>query len=283
MPKKILVRKHSGEQEPFSEEKLLGSIMRAGAPAEIAQKIVAEIHPLLFEGITTREIYRNAFQLLRGTMRSLAARYSLKSSIMELGPSGYPFEKFVGEIFKKQGYDVKTGQILQGRCVQHEMDVVAERNNLTVMVECKYRNDQGKISGVQVPLYVNSRMQDIWQVWQTKPENKGKSFQGWIVTNTRFSTDAEDYGVCAGLHMVSWSFPEHDNLRQVVEKYALFPATALTTLSGKQKQFLLEKGIILVEQLLQHPEIMADFGLTEKKRQDILSEAAALSAVGHLL
>lgn len=283
MPKKILVRKHSGEQQPFSEEKLLGSIMRAGAPAEIAQQVVAEIHPLLFEGISTREIYRNAFQILRKTMRSLAARYSLKTAIMELGPSGYPFEKFVGEIFKKQGFDVKTGQVLQGRCVQHEMDVVAERNNLTVMVECKYRNDQGKISGVQVPLYVNSRMQDIRLVWQTKPENKDKSFQGWIVTNTRFSSDAEDYGICAGLHMVSWGFPERDNLRLVVEEYALYPVTALTTLSGKQKQFLLEKGIILVEQLLHHPGIMAHFGLTEKDQQDILSEAAVLSAVGQVL
>ncbi len=283
MPKKILVRKHSGEQQPFSEEKLLGSIMRAGAPAEIAQQVVAEIHPLLFEGISTREIYRNAFQILRKTMRSLAARYSLKTAIMELGPSGYPFEKFVGEIFKKQGFDVKTGQVLQGRCVQHEMDVVAERNNLTVMVECKYRNDQGKISGVQVPLYVNSRMQDIRLVWQTKPENKDKSFQGWIVTNTRFSSDAEDYGICAGLHMVSWGFPERDNLRQVVEEYALYPVTALTALTGKQKQFLLEKGIILVEQLLHHPGIMAHFGLTEKDQQDILSEAAVLSAVGQVL
>jgi Holliday junction resolvase-like predicted endonuclease len=283
MPKKILVRKHSGEQQPFSEEKLLVSIMRAGAPAEIAQQVVAEIHPLLFEGISTHEIYRNAFQILRRTMRSLAARYSLKTAIMELGPSGYPFEKFVGEIFKKQGFDVKTGQVLQGRCVQHEMDVVAERNNLAVMVECKYRNDQGKISGVQVPLYVNSRMQDIRLVWQTKPENKDKSFQGWIVTNTRFSSDAEDYGICAGLHMVSWGFPERDNLRLVVEEYALYPVTALTTLSGKQKQFLLEKGIILVEQLLHHPGIMAHFGLTGKDQQDILSEAAVLSAVGQVL
>ncbi len=283
MPKKILVRKHSGEQEPFSEEKLLGSIMRAGAPAEIAQKIVAEIHPLLFEGISTSEIYRNAFQILRRTIRSLAARYSLKTAIMELGPSGYPFEKFVGEIFKKQGFDAKTGQVLQGRCVQHEMDVVAERNNLTVMVECKYRNDQGKISGVQVPLYVNSRMQDIRLVWQTKPENKDKSFQGWIVTNTRFSSDAEDYGICAGLHMVSWGFPERDNLRHVVEEYSLYPVTALTALTGKQKQFLLEKDIILVEQLLHHPEILAHFGLTEKDQQDILSEAAVLSAVGQVL
>jgi len=283
MPKKILVRKQSGEQQPFSEEKLLSSIMRAGAPSEIAQQIVSEIHPLLFEGISTREIYRNAFQMLRRTMRSLAARYSLKTAIMELGPSGYPFEKFVGEIFKKQGFNVKTGQILQGRCVQHEMDVVAERDHLTVMVECKYRNDQGKISGVQVPLYVNSRMQDIRLVWQTKPENKNKSFQGWIVTNTRFSSDAEDYGICAGLHMVSWGFPERDNLRQVVEEYALYPVTALTALSGNQKQFLLENDIILVEQLLHHPEIMADFGLTEKKQRDILSEAAVLSAVGQVL
>jgi Holliday junction resolvase-like predicted endonuclease len=283
MSKKYLVRKQSGEHQPFSEEKLAESIRRAGAPDYIAHQIVAEMRSVLFDGITTREIYRRAFILLRKTMRSVAARYSLKNAIMELGPSGYPFEKFVGEIFRKQGFDTKTGQTIQGRCVQHEMDVVAEKNHLTIMVECKYRNDQSKISGVQVPLYVNSRMQDIEMVWKTKPENQERKFQGWIVTNTRFSTDAEEYGTCSGLHMVSWAFPEKGNLRELVERYAIFPVTALTGLSKKQKLYLLERNVILADHLLQKPQFLEGFGLPEKRQHEIMAEAATLSAVGRIL
>lgn len=283
MAKKFLVKKQSGERQPFSEEKLVESIRRAGAPDELAWQVLAQLRPALFDGITTHEIYRRAFQLLRKLMRSVAARYSLKSAIMELGPSGYPFENFVGEIFRKQGFETRTGQTIKGRCVTHEMDVVANKTHLTIMVECKYRNDQSKISGVQVPLYVNSRMQDIESVWRELPENKDKKFQGWIVTNTRFSTDAEEYGTCAGLNLVSWSYPEKDNLRQIAEKYALFPITSLTGLTKKQKQYLLEKELILASHLLENQQYLAGFDLTEKKQKEILDEASMLAAVGKIL
>jgi hypothetical protein len=282
MSKNIIVRKHSGEQQPFSSEKLLTSILRAGATEEIAYQVVHQIQHELYDGITTREIYKKAFQLLQRMIRSLAARYSIKSAIMELGPSGYPFERFIGEIFRKQGYSVRTGQIVQGRCIQHEMDVIAEYRNRTIMAECKYGNDQSKISSVQVALYVHSRMQDIESRWREEPENQNKTFQGWIFTNTRFSTDAENYGTCAGLHLVSWSFPEKNNLRNLVEKYALFPVTALTGLSRKQKEVLLTENIILAEHLLDKPEALKGFGLSDKKVAEILAEATTLAAIGKI-
>lgn len=282
MTKKILVRKHSGEQQPFSEEKLISSILRSGATEEIAATVLREVRPDLHDGITTREIYRRAFQILRRIMRSVAARYSIKNAIMELGPSGYPFEKFTGEIFRKQGFQVKTGQIVQGRCIQHEMDVIAENGKLTAMAECKYGNDQSKISSVQVPLYVNSRMKDIEAAWRTRPENQGKTFQGWIFTNTRFSSDAEEYGTCAGMHLVSWSFPEKNNLRYLVEKYALFPVTALTRLTMKQKEILLSKDIILAENLLEQPEVLMELQLSDKKLAEIMEEATTLVSIGKI-
>lgn len=283
MTKKINVSKHSGEQQPFSEEKLVSSILRAGATGELAQEVASELRNLLYDGISTTEIYRNAFRLLRKKVRSLAARYSLKNAIMELGPSGYPFEKFIGEIFRKEGYQVKTGQIIQGHCIQHEVDVIAVNRHLTIMAECKYGNDQGKISSVQVPLYVNSRFQDIRQVWQNEPGNQEMNFQGWIVTNTRFSSDAEAYGTCAGLHMVSWNFPEKGNLKNLVEKNGLFPVTALTGLNRKQKQELVSRDIILVDHLEGKPELLENFGLTDKKIFEILEETAALCAVARIL
>lgn len=283
MIRNINVYKHSGEKQPFSEDKLVSSIIRAGATIELAQEVATELSKMLYDGISTREIYRNAFRVLKKKVRALAARYSLKNAIMELGPSGYPFEKFVGEILRKEGYQVKTGQIIQGHCIQHEVDVIAVNQHLTIMAECKYGNDQRKVSGVQVPLYVNSRFQDIRQVWQNEPGNRDMDFEGWIVTNTRFSSDAETYGTCAGLNMVSWNFPERGNLKNLVEKHGLFPVTALTGLNRKQKMDLVSRDIILIDHLEGKPELLRDFDLTEKKIPEIMEEISALRAVARIL
>ncbi len=283
MAKKILVKKQSGEKQPFSAKKLTDSLQRAGTPPDIAQWVVGEIIPKLHDGIPTKTIYRMAFGLLRSKMRALAARYSIKSAIMELGPTGYPFEKFVGEIFRKRGFSAETGITLQGKCVQHEVDVKATKNQLTVLVECKYRNDPSKISGVQVPLYVNSRFLDIVAKLRETHPKSAQHFEGWIVTNTRFSSDAEAYGTCAGLHLVGWNFPEKENLREMVERYALFPVTALTSLTKKQKQQLLEKGIILTNHLLQKREALKPLRITARKEQSIIEEASAIAAIGKIL
>lgn len=283
MTQRILVKKQSGEQQPFSLKKLTGSLERAGTPPEMAQWVAAEIQKKLHDGIPTKTIYRMAFGLLRSKMRALAARYSLKSAIMELGPTGYPFERFVGEIFKKRGFSTETGITLKGKCVVHEVDVKATKNQLTILVECKYRNDASKISGVQVPLYVNSRFNDIVTRLKEMHSDNHHAYEGWIVTNTRFSSDAEAFGTCAGLHLVSWSSPEKGNLRELVEKLALYPVTALTTLSKKQKQLLLEKGILLTGHLLDNRVVLNHFKLTTRKEQLIMEEAATLTAIGKIL
>jgi hypothetical protein len=44
------------------------------------------IYSELKEGMTTSEIYGHAFSLLKKYHVSLAARYSLKQAIMDLGP-----------------------------------------------------------------------------------------------------------------------------------------------------------------------------------------------------
>lgn len=283
MQQNIIVTKQSGETQAFSEKKLLDSLLRSGASQVLAEEIIAEIEPTLHDGITTKEIYKKAFALLKRKRHSTAARYSLKRAIMDLGPSGYPFEKFVAEIFKRQGYkNVKTGIILKGKCIQHEVDVIADKDDTTVIVECKYHNSQSKISNVQTLLYVKSRFEDIETVWRSKPENRNRHFQGGIFTNTRFSGDAEEYGTCSGLWLISWSFPYKGNLRELVEYYALFPITTLTGLTAKMKQNLLDKGIILVEQLCRNPEALNNFDLSDKRKKEILNEAKVLSEIRHV-
>lgn len=276
MSNSVLVKKYSGETEPFSEEKLRQSLVRSGATAQNIQKIIDRMEGHLFEGITTREIYRMAFRLLRQSQRSTAARFSLKKAIMELGPTGFPFEQFIGEIMKKRGFVVQVGQVLKGKCVTHEVDVIATHDHSHYLMECKFHNQQGKISNVQVPLYLNSRFEDIRSVWQHLPGNSLKSFQGWVVTNTRFSSDALEYGRCAGLHLVSWDYPAGNSLREMIEQSGLFPITAITLLTIKQKQHLLARDIVLCSQLIDQPAVLDELGLASGKKDKILQEATTL-------
>lgn len=276
MEKPFLVKKYSGEKEPFSSDKLRESLSRAGGSDDMIEKVMVALGPKMFDGVTTGEIYRKAFALLRKFKGSTAARYSLKNAIMELGPTGYPFEHFIGELISRMGYEVEVGQLVQGHCVQHEVDVIARNQREMFMMECKYYNHQGKYCNVQVPLYIDSRFRDIEKRWRLAPENANLNFRGWVVTNTRFTSDAIEYGTCAGLHMVSWDYPKNYSLKDMVEKAGLFPITVLTSLSHKQKQQLLDKKVILVRDLLAKKGLLSEIGLAGSKKEKVVNEMEEL-------
>jgi len=276
MTDNYLIKKSSGEKQHYSVDKLRNSLRQAGASEEITASIIAEIEKELFRGISTRNIYKKAFRLLRSRHNYLAARYSLKNAIMELGPTGYPFEKYIGEIFKAQGFQVQVGITVKGKCVTHEVDVIASDANTLIMVECKYHNTPGKMCNVQVPLYIQSRFQDIRDVFQDNQAHKNRSFEGWVITNTRFSPDAAQYGRCAGLHLVGWDYPRNGSLKDMVENAGLFPITALTGLNKKQKLHLIEKEIVLCRDLYNHPPLLDSLGLASGVSVKVMAEVREL-------
>lgn len=271
-----LIKKASGELQPFSSSKLENSLRRAGAEDELIQEIVKDVQSWLTEGMTTRNIYARAFILLRRKKRSLAARYSLKNAIMQLGPTGFPFEQFIGQVFKQQGFDVLVGQEINGKCVTHEVDVIATANGTQRLVECKYYNSQDKFASVQVPLYIRSRVDDIIKMRKSMPEFKDLSFEGWIVTNTRFTSDALSFGTCSGLNLLSWNHPQENGLKDLIEQFSVFPITTLTLLTKAEKQILIDKDIVHCRQLLQHPEILNSLDLKDDKRRKIMEEVSDL-------
>jgi len=277
MSDKPIIKKASGETEPFSEEKLQASLRKTGASDDTIASVVNDVKSWLQDGTTTRKIYARAFSLLRKKRGGVAARYKLKKAIIELGPSGFPFEHFVGQIFKELGFEVETGLVIQGNCVQHEVDVVATGNGEQHLMECKFHNSQGKFSSVQVPLYIRSRMDDIIQKRKTMQEYNGLSFEGWVVTNTRFTSDALQFGKCSGLKLLSWDYPKNNSLKDLIERERIFPVTTLANLTRKQKNALSQKGIVLCRQLLQHPEELDQLGLTHLKRKKLMEELEALN------
>ena len=224
---KFIVTKASGIQSVYDSDKLNKSLHKSGADEETINFILKSIKPQLFDGIPTKKIYRMAYAMLKKTSKETASKYKLKNAIFELGPSGYPFEIFIAEILKQKGYKVKIGQTLKGKCVKHEVDVVADKGDRHFIIECKYHHSAGIICDVKIPLYIKARFDDIEQKLNKQNESDSKFHQGWVVTNTRFSSDAIQYGTCAGLHLLGWDYPVNGSLKDQIDEAGLYPITCL--------------------------------------------------------
>lgn len=272
----IQIIKQNGEKALFSKKKLIQSLKKSGASDPLIKNISSEIQSKLYHGISTNEIYKMAFKLLKKHATSIASRYKLKKAIMELGPTGYPFEKFVGELLKNQGYKTEVGVLVQGHCVQHEVDVVAEKDHHQFMIECKYHSIQNNICNVKVPLYIQSRFLDIKKNLVNQNENPYTFHQGWVVTNTRFSSEALQFGECVGLKLLSWDYPQYGSLKERISISGLYPITCLTTLTKSEKNMLLEENIVLCKQLCEHKTILNKIGISEIRIKKILHDAHSL-------
>ncbi len=270
MDSNVLITKASGEKVQFSEQKLRNSLLHSGARPEEVDAVIEEIAGKLYPEMPTKAIYKLAFTLLKESSRHLAAKYHLKGAIMELGPSGFPFEKYVGELLRHQGYKVKVGEMVQGLCVQHEVDVIALLNNYQLMIECKYHNLKGTICDVKIPLYIQSRFKDIEVQWVQ--QNKSMTYQGGVVTNTRFSDDAIKYGNCAGLKLIGWDYPAKGSLKDMIDELGLYPITCLTALTKNEKQWLLERKIVLCQELCNNVRQLEHAGVSLGRMDVVLQE-----------
>lgn len=275
----VNIVKASGDVVPFDMEKLKTSLHRAGASDGVINHIVDQVLSELYDGMTTKEIYAKAFGLLKKRSRATAAKYKLKRALMELGPSGYPLEDFFSEILKFQGYQTKVGEIIRGHCVQHEVDVIAEKGNELIIVECKFHQHSDRFCDVKVPLYIHSRFNDIVREFTKKGKLVGKKPSGWIVTNTRFTSDAIKYGMCANLQLIGWDFPKRGSLKERIDLSGLHPITCLTTLTQREKDLLLAKDIVLCKDIIYAEDVLKEIHLSDSRIKNVISEAEGVCAV----
>ena len=262
----MLVTKASGEKELFDPQKLLSSIKRAGVPLSLQNEALGHVQNILYDGITTSEIYNHITEFLANSKYPFSkSAYSLKKAIMDLGPTGFPFEDYVAEILKTQGYSTKTRSLLSGRCVTHEVDIVATKGSEKILVECKFHNNPGNRCNIHVSLYTNARLSDL--------KEKHGFTQALLVTNTKIAPDALAYALCENIKVMSWSYPEGESLRDIIEKEKLYPLTQLQRISFSQKQSLMQGHVVLCDDVCKNSKSLDILNLPKEKRDEILSEA----------
>jgi hypothetical protein len=272
----IYVVKANGNRELFDVHKLEHSLKRAGASSQTVHEIITHTREHLTQEITTHEIYKHAFDLLHKEEKPIALKYSLKRAIMELGPSGFPFEDFVAEIFREKGFTAETGKIVKGFCVEHEVDVVAWNNEKLIMVEAKFHNELGIKSDLKIALYVKARFDDLRKMKFTYGKERDLD-EGWLVTNTKFTSKAIEYGSCqGGMKMIGWNYPPIGNLHDMILESKLHPLTCLISMTGREKKLLLDRGIVLCKTLIENPDLLSAIGLNDVKSKKVIEEIGTL-------
>jgi hypothetical protein len=276
MKKPMLVTKFSGELVPFDESRLYNSLKHSGASEKSIQQILLKVRNEMVDKKSTSKIYREAFSMLKQLSKATAARYNLKRAIMELGPSGFPFERYIAEIFRHQGYAVNNNLNMNGKCVSHEVDVLAMRHEQALFIECKFHNRQGLKSDVKVSMYYKARVDDLRAGNVDKEAFKDKKIGGCLVTNTRFTEDAIQYSKCENLQLLSWDYPFNASLKDKIGLTGLYPLSCLTSMSKKEKLSLLEKGHVMAKELLLQPKVLKEIGLSNHRYNVVLNEIKEL-------
>ena len=262
----------SGERPNYSKEKVAGSLRRSGAKEHVIDDILRVLDRELYEGMSTKKIYKLAYKLLKAQDGLTASRYKLKKAIFELGPTGFPFERFIGAVLEHSGYKVDVGKVVQGACVPHEIDVIAVRGEKKLFIECKFHGEQGRNCNVKIPLYIHARFEDIKKHTPQKGEINQFFNEGWVVTNTRFTKDALQYSHCVGLQLLSWDFPKGQGLKDRIDHLGLYPITVSTLLSGREKQFLLSRDVVLFKDLKSNEFLLDQLEISEGRKKNILKE-----------
>ncbi len=269
----VTITKSDGTTQLFEEEKLVNSLKRVGTPDQTIDKIVEEVEHRMHNGMSTNEIYAQAFDLLKRQSVTTAVKYSIRRALLELGPDGFPFEKFIARIFRTWGYETLTDQSVMGACVAHEIDVVAWKDYNLAMVEAKFHNEFGMKSDVKVALYVKARFDDIANTSFAYNGMTQKLTERWLVTNTKFTDRAIAYGTCVGLKMIGWNYPNQNNLHHIIEQNGLHPITCMNTITNQQKRDLLGRNIVACIDVVNHQEVLKEIGVHNEDLAKIVEEA----------
>lgn len=253
MAKQIL--KRNGEVVPFEEGVLERSLRRAGASGDFARRIVGEIETDIRDGDSTGEIYKKAFHILYEREKRVAMQYSLKKALFSFGPTGFPFEKFIAEIYRRKGYAVTTNVHLRGKCVSHEVDVLTSAPEHIAM-EVKFHNDMRIRSDVKTALYLKARFDDLTAPSGPFSLKKGAVDRCIFVTNTKFTRNAINYASCAGITLLGWGYPYRENLQTYIQEVDAHPITCLPSLKTATVKELFSRGIVTCRGLLEERQTL---------------------------
>lgn len=235
------VTKVNGERELFNKQKIYETCKRAGVSERDARRISDEVEKIVYEGISTKELLKAVLKKLDAIEQRHALKYDLRNVVSKLTEED-EFEKYVQHLLIAQGYKTEWNVILKGELVEHQIDIIAEKNNKKYFIECKHHLNPHRFCGLQTVLQTWAAFDDL--------QKGGAEFEkGWLINNTKISEHALRYAKGKNLLLTAWNYPDNDSLRDWIADKGLYPITILNVPAGVRKM-LKNAGILLLRELI---------------------------------
>jgi len=245
----VYVTKADGTRQLFDREKVVRTCLRVGASRRIAEEVAGRVEDRLYDGIPTRKILQLAFRLLRKYKPAIRHILDLRRGLSLMG-SKPEFESFVQVLLARNGFEVAPNRIITGRCVEHEVDAIAKKDDVTYFVEAKHHVSYHTPTGLDESRIARAILEDV-----TEGLELGRSSlridRAMIVTNTRYSEHAMRYGECRNILQIGWRSPANLSLQNLIEEKNLYPLSCLRGLKNESRTKLVNSGVVLIEQLFE--------------------------------
>ena len=272
----VFVTKFDGTKQPFDKKKIMRTIQRMGATQAVAESIVDEIETRLYDGIHTKKILQMIFRRLKKHKPVIKYQIDLRRALSLINPAP-DFELFIQLLLREHGYKVTKNQIIRGKCVEHEIDAIATKNNKTCIVEVKHHYKYHTPTSLDVSRISRAVFEDITEGHELGLNNL-KIDYAMIVCNTKLSEHAKRYADCRGIKHIGWSSPKKCDLQTMIEEKKLYPLTFLKGLNANTRTRLASNGIITLKQLTEQTPtaLRHQTGISKEKFESILDKAKAI-------
>ncbi len=276
----VYITKVDGKKEKFERKKVYKTCIRAGVPKKIASRISKEVENQVYEGISSRKILDIVLKKLDNYKSHHSALYKLKKAISDLDPGDSQFEKYVRHILKEHGYKTRWDCIIQGECIEHQIDVIAEKDEKKYLVECKHHINPHRYSGLGTALQTWAVIDDMRMGFK-KGRSKEKFENIWLVTNTKFSAHAIRYAKAKKMRLIGWNYPKGKDLRHLIKKKGVYPVTLLDGNKKIIKKFT-DAGILLIKEINKKSvnELNSKTKISKNKLEEIKKTAGKILKSG---
>lgn len=243
-----MVTKADSSRQQFDRNKIVATCMRMGATKQDAEEIAGKIESRVYDGMPTAKVLQMIFQFIHKYKPQASRLYDLRRglSLMNSKPE---FEKFVQILLANIGFEVVPNKILKGKCIEHEVDAIARKDGVTYFVEAKHHYNYHAFTGLDESRIARAVLEDVSEGFNLGLTDL-KIDEAMIVTNTKYSEQAMQYGICRNILQIGWSTPADLGLRDIILEKSLYPLSCIRGLKTDVRLQLVDSGIILINQLV---------------------------------
>jgi hypothetical protein len=185
----------------------------------------------------------------------------------------------VQTLLAHSGFEVSPNRILPGKCVEHEVDAIAKKDDVTYFVEAKHHVNYHTPTGLDESRIARAILEDVSEGFECGNCDL-KIDAAMIVTNTRYSEHARRYGKCRGILQIGWRSPSDLSLQNMIEENNLYPISCIRSLKRATKNKLVNAGIVLMKQLLEEKTatLARKTGIPKETLKQIITKTENITA-----